>query len=40
MFFSPVYLILPVILIAVFVLITSSVKILREYERAVVFTLG
>ena len=27
MFFSPVYLILPVILIAVFVLITSSVKI-------------
>jgi regulator of protease activity HflC (stomatin/prohibitin superfamily) len=32
--------ILPVIVIAAFALITASVKILRQYERAVVFTLG
>ncbi|MGH7030693.1 MAG: slipin family protein [Stellaceae bacterium] len=32
--------IIPVILIVAVILITSSVKILREYERAVVFTLG
>ena len=36
---SPALLIVPVILIGVFVL-ASAVKILREYERAVVFTLG
>jgi regulator of protease activity HflC (stomatin/prohibitin superfamily) len=33
-------LILPVIIVVAFVLLTTSVKILREYERAVVFTLG
>jgi regulator of protease activity HflC (stomatin/prohibitin superfamily) len=32
--------VLPVIVIAAFALITASVKILRQYERAVVFTLG
>jgi regulator of protease activity HflC (stomatin/prohibitin superfamily) len=32
--------IIPVILVVAFILITASVKILREYERAVVFTLG
>ena len=32
--------IIPAILIVAFVLITTSVKILREYERAVIFTLG
>jgi regulator of protease activity HflC (stomatin/prohibitin superfamily) len=31
---------IPVLVILAFVLITASVKILREYERAVVFTLG
>src|SRR6478736_3547387 len=35
-----IYTIIPVALIAIFVLITASVSILREYERAVVFTLG
>ena len=35
-----IYLIIPVALIAAFMLITASVKILRQYERAVVFTLG
>ena len=42
MFFLPLYVVL-VFLVAAFVLITlitASVKILREYERAVVFTLG
>jgi regulator of protease activity HflC (stomatin/prohibitin superfamily) len=39
MFFSPVYL-LPFVLIGAVVLILASVKILFEYERAVVFTLG
>ena len=39
MFFSTLY-IMPVVLIVTLVLITASVKILREYERAVVFTLG
>ena len=34
------YIIIPVVLIVAFVLITATVKILREYERAVVFTLG
>jgi regulator of protease activity HflC (stomatin/prohibitin superfamily) len=39
MVFSPLY-VLPFILIVGFILITATVKILREYERAVVFTLG
>src|SRR3984885_11193229 len=39
MFFSTLY-IVPVVLLVAFVLITATVKILREYERAVVFTLG
>ncbi len=30
----------PVVLVAAYVLLSASVKILREYERAVVFTLG
>src|SRR3984893_15211527 len=34
------YLIIPVVLIAAFMLLIASVRILREYERAVVFTLG
>jgi regulator of protease activity HflC (stomatin/prohibitin superfamily) len=34
------YFVLPLVLICAFVLITASVKILRQYERAVVFTLG
>ena len=32
--------IFPIVLLAAFVLIAASVRILREYERAVVFTLG
>lgn len=32
--------ILPLLVITAFVVVTSTVKILREYERAVVFTLG
>ena len=39
MFFSPLF-IIPIVLLVALVLITASVKILREYERAVVFTLG
>ena len=39
MFSSTLY-VMPVVLIVTLVLITASVKILREYERAVVFTLG
>ena len=35
----PLYL-APLVLVLAFALITASVKILREYERAVVFTLG
>jgi regulator of protease activity HflC (stomatin/prohibitin superfamily) len=35
-----VYIIIPIVLIAAFILITASVKVLRQYERAVVFTLG
>ena len=31
---------IPVVLLAAFIVIMASVKILREYERAVVFTLG
>jgi regulator of protease activity HflC (stomatin/prohibitin superfamily) len=34
------FILLPVIVILAFILLTASVKILREYERAVVFTLG
>src|SRR5579884_1525302 len=32
--------VIAVVLIAAFIVITATVKILREYERAVVFTLG
>src|SRR5277367_3857163 len=32
--------IIPAILIVAFIMITASIRILREYERAVVFTLG
>jgi regulator of protease activity HflC (stomatin/prohibitin superfamily) len=39
MFFSPLY-ILPFVLVVGLYLIAASVRILREYERAVVFTLG
>jgi regulator of protease activity HflC (stomatin/prohibitin superfamily) len=39
MIFSPLY-VLPAALIVFFFLITATVRILREYERAVVFTLG
>jgi len=38
-FFSTLH-IIPVVLLVAFVLITATVKILREYKRAVVFTLG
>ena len=34
------YFALPIVAIVVLALITKSVRILREYERAVVFTLG
>src|ERR1700722_18805841 len=40
MFISGFYIVLPIIIVAAFVVITATVKILREYERAVVFTLG
>jgi regulator of protease activity HflC (stomatin/prohibitin superfamily) len=40
MYFSTLYVIVPFFLIAGFIVITASAKILREYERAVVFTLG
>jgi regulator of protease activity HflC (stomatin/prohibitin superfamily) len=36
----PFYLIVPVILIGAASLLFSAIKVLREYERAVVFTLG
>jgi regulator of protease activity HflC (stomatin/prohibitin superfamily) len=39
-YFSTLYIILPLVVIAGFALIMATVKILREYERAVVFTLG
>ena len=39
MFFSSV-IIGPFVVIVAFILIRASVRILREYERAVVFTLG
>jgi regulator of protease activity HflC (stomatin/prohibitin superfamily) len=40
MYFSTLYIVVPIVLVAAFILATSTVKILREYERAVVFTLG
>ncbi len=40
MYFSTLYILIPIVLIAAFILVTATVKILREYERAVVFTLG
>ena len=40
MFFSPSLYVIPVVVIVALVLIAASVRILREYERAVVFTLG
>jgi regulator of protease activity HflC (stomatin/prohibitin superfamily) len=40
MYFSSLYVTLPIVLVAAFILLTSTIKILREYERAVVFTLG
>jgi regulator of protease activity HflC (stomatin/prohibitin superfamily) len=40
MSFSPLYYVIPLVVIVAFVVITATVKILREYERAVVFTLG
>ena len=41
MFFSSLTVIaVVVVVVAAFILVTASVKILREYERAVVFTLG
>jgi regulator of protease activity HflC (stomatin/prohibitin superfamily) len=39
MFVSSLY-VIPIIFVVGFILLTASVKILREYERAVVFTLG
>ncbi len=39
MFYGNIY-ISPFALIVFFILIKASVRILREYERAVVFTLG
>ncbi|HEY7959450.1 MAG TPA: SPFH domain-containing protein, partial [Sphingomicrobium sp.] len=40
MYFSPSLYAIPVVLIVALVLIMASVRVLREYERAVVFTLG
>jgi regulator of protease activity HflC (stomatin/prohibitin superfamily) len=40
MYFSVLYIISPIIVVTAFILVTATVKILREYERAVVFTLG
>jgi regulator of protease activity HflC (stomatin/prohibitin superfamily) len=40
MYFSTLYIIAPIAVVVAFILATSTVKILREYERAVVFTLG
>lgn len=41
MFFSPYALyVIPIVVVVTLVLIAASVRILREYERAVVFTLG
>jgi regulator of protease activity HflC (stomatin/prohibitin superfamily) len=38
--FSPGFFVFPVVVLLAFVLLVASVKILRQYERAVVFTLG
>ena len=38
--FFPILFVIPVVLIAAFILVAKAVKILREYERAVIFTLG
>jgi len=38
--FSPSLFVVPVIVLLAFALLVASVKILRQYERAVVFTLG
>jgi regulator of protease activity HflC (stomatin/prohibitin superfamily) len=40
MYFSTLYIITPIVVVAAFILVTATVKVLREYERAVVFTLG
>jgi regulator of protease activity HflC (stomatin/prohibitin superfamily) len=40
MFFSPSLYFIPVVVIVALVLIAASARILREYERAVIFTLG
>ena len=40
MYFSTLYIIAPIVVVVAFILVTATVKILREYERAVVFTLG
>jgi hypothetical protein len=40
MYFSTLYIVIPIVLVAAFILVTATIKILREYERAVVFTLG
>jgi regulator of protease activity HflC (stomatin/prohibitin superfamily) len=40
MYFSTFYVITPIVVIVAFILVTASAKVLREYERAVVFTLG
>ena len=38
--FNPYSIIIPIAVFALLILITATVKILRQYERAVVFTLG
>ena len=38
--FSPILYVLPIVLVVAAYLVAVSVRILREYERAVVFTLG
>jgi regulator of protease activity HflC (stomatin/prohibitin superfamily) len=40
MYFSTLFIIPPIVLVVAFILTTSTIKILREYEHAVVFTLG
>jgi regulator of protease activity HflC (stomatin/prohibitin superfamily) len=40
MYFSTLYLIAPLVVVAAFIFVKATVKVLREYERAVVFTLG
>ena len=38
--FSPSLYVVPALVVLAFALLTATVRILREYERAVVFTLG